>query len=452
MRPVVAVVVFVFSFLAPILSAQDAAESPVFKMEPFNVRAYSGKIRIVDGFTGKDYEGTHVVVTEFARSFNKILLGFHKKLVHDEVKHLEMRYQLGRDFEREVNQLSSTFGFGEFALDNRTWLTRERSILTRLVREPFFEIKTIVVWDLDRLGRDPAAKPANKYARDIHYDADAQRWERRITATWEVFFARNGGEPFHTEKRQGLNLETQCGFHFIELGLPLNVPPNAFGKVQLTYPIFFSSDATAKTDVTRLQENLVANLNYLYDPFSWVYRRHLRFRGGFIAECLSHIEEQRLPVRDREWFNPVLARFFSDVALVKLQGAREIYAYHLQQKRFSESPNTLGLGLDLLNWNDDEDRTATDRPEAAVRLALEHPHGFRFVLLDAYLRHGDAFVAKVRDLLRAPTSAQRAGDGRAVFTAAIEAVSGLSYAEFAQRAKATQEEQLNRFRVTRRNS
>ncbi len=449
MRRASVVALLLLSFLAPSLRAQDAAESPVFKMEPFNVRAYSGKIRIVDGFTGQDYEGTHIVVTEFARSFNKILLGFHKKLVHDEVKHLELRYQLGRDFEREVNQLSATFGFGEFALDNRTWLTRERSILTRLVREPFFEIKTIVVWDLDRLRRDPAAKPDNKYARDIHYEADTQRWERRITADWDVFFARNGGEQFRTEKRQGLNLETQCGFHFIDVGLPLNVPPNAFRKVQLTYPIFFSSDATAQEDVTRLQENLVANLSYLYDPFSWGYRRHLRFRGGFISDCLEHIQAQRVPVRDREWFNTVLARFFSDVALVKLQGAREIYSYHMQQKRISESPNALGVGLDLLNWNDGEDRTAVDRAEATVRLALEHPPGFRFVLLDAYLRHGDAFVAQVRDLLRAPASDGRTGDGRAIFTTAIEAVSGLSYTKFAQRAKATQEEQLNRFRVTR---
>jgi hypothetical protein len=449
MRRVPVVALLLWSFLVPHLCAQDAVESPVFKMEPFNVRAYSGKIRIVDGFTGRDYEGTHAVVTDFARSFNKILLGFHKKLVNDEVKHLEMRYLLGRNFEREVNQLSAEFGFSEFALDHKSWLMRERSILSRLVREPFFEIKTIVVWDLDRLRQDPAAKPDNKYARDIRADPETGRWERRITATWDVFFARNGGEQFSTEKLQGLNLETQRGYHFIELGLPLNVPPNAFRKVQLTYPIFYSHDATGSGEVTRLQENLVANLNHLYDPFSWVYRRHLRFRGGFLTECLEHIRAQRLPVRDREWLNPVLARFFSDVAIVKLQGAREIYAYHMQQKRHAESPNSLGLGLDLLNWNKGEARAATDRPEANVRLALDQPHGFRFVLLDAYLRHGDAFVAKVRDGLRASAAGGRDGDGRAIFTEAIEALSGLSYADYAARAKAAQEEQLNRFRLTR---
>lgn len=223
--------------------AEAPATDEVVKMEPFNVTAYKGKIPLVDGFTGKEYTGDNDVVFNFARSCNQLLLGYHKKLVLDEVKHLQFRLQLGRQFEQEMGRLSASFGFGRFALDHSNWLRRERAIVLRLIREPFFKIRALVVWDLDRLAPLAPAKPNSKYAADIRYDPATSRWERRVTARWDVFFYNNPNRPgsaFTTDKTQGLNLDTQRGFHFIEQGLPVQVPPGAFKEVSLTYPIFVS--------------------------------------------------------------------------------------------------------------------------------------------------------------------------------------------------------------------
>lgn len=437
------------ALLAPNLPAQDAPpEGNVIRLEPFNVTAYSGNIRIIDGFTGKDYEGTNPVVVGFARSFNKLLLGFHKKLVHDEVRHLELRDQLGQDFEREMRELSASFGFRKFKLDHSTWLSRERSIITRLVREPFFKIDALVVWDLARLNEIAPAKPKSKFAADIRYDTASGRWERRVTTKWEVYFWRKDDGEFYTAKAQGLNLDTQQGYHFIDNGLPVEIPPTAFKNVSLTYPIFVSDQQTGKQEVVRLQELLIANLNSVYDPFSWVNRRNLRFRGGFAQDCLDHVQEQRLPIDDRKWFDPVFSRFLSDVITIKLQSEREIYSFHMQQKRLGESPRKLGVKLDLLNWNPGEDRAAKDLPEAAAALNVEHPTGFRYVLIDAYQRFGDAFVDQLRQRLKAPRAKGETLQGRALFTEAIEQLAQMPYADFARRAQQTQEARLNQFRAT----
>ncbi len=417
-------------------------------MEPFNVTAYRGRIPIVDGFTGKDYQGSNDVVFNFAQSFNQLLVGYHRKLVLDEVKHLQFRVRLGREFEQEMNRLCASFGFGSFQLDSSTWLRRERAIITRLLREPFFKIKALVVWDLDRLRKSAPAKPDNKYARDIRYNGETGRWERRITATWDVFF-QNNRSPFSTEKIQGLNLDTQQGFHFIERGLPLNVPPSAFKEVSLTYPIFYSDQRVDETEVRRLQEAFIANLHDIYDPFSWMARRDTRFRGGFQSDCLDHIGAQRIPVDDREWFDAVFSRFLSDVVTIKLQGADEIYALHMLSKRLGESPRALGGGLDLLNWNKGEKREAPNRPEAEPRISLSNPSGFRFVLIDAHQRHGEAFLERIRARLLAQKERRERINGRAMLTQIIEELSGLPYSAFAERAKATQEANLVRHKLTR---
>jgi len=436
------------------LRAQEpAAGDEVIKMEAFNVTAYNGKIPIVDGFTGKDYTGDNDVVFNFALSFNKLLLGYHKKLVLDEVKHLQFRIKLGKEFEREMGQLALSFGFGGFTLDDSTWLRRERAIITRLIREPFFKIKALIAWDLDRLNKIAPKKPESKYAADIHYDAGAGRWERRITDRWDVsFFNRaigNRGNSFTTDKTQGLNLDTQRGFHFIERGLPLQVPSTAFQEVKLTYPIFYSDQAAGEKEGRYLQETFIANLYYIYDPFSWVARRDTRFRGGFGQDCLEHIKAQRITVDDRDWFDAVLARFLSDVITIKLQGAGEIYALHMLSKRLGESPRALGLGLDLLNWNKGEKREAMDKPEAEARISLTSPGGFRFVMIDAYQRLGEPFTAKIRSRLLAQKEARRSINGRAMLTQVIAELSGVPYEEFAQRAKITQEAHLAQHKLTR---
>jgi len=437
--------------LAP-LRAQDSASGKAIELEPFRVTVYSGKIPIIDGLTGKRYQGSNELVTQFAVSFNKLLLGYHKKLVLDEVKHLQFRIKLGAEFEQEMGRLTTSFGFKPFALDRTSWLSRERAIITRLVRKPFFKIKALVVWDLDRLNQSPPEKPTNKYARDIRFNAVTGRWERRITDQWSVSFRNNSNRPdniFQTEKTQGLNLDTQRGFHFIEVGLPGNVIPDAFHDVSLTYPIFYSESGSGKEGLRHLQETLVANLHFIYDPFSWVARRDVRFRGGFIQDCQEHIEDQRLNVDDRDWFNGVLARFLSDVVTIKLQGAEEIYSLHMLHKRLGESPRTLGLGLDLLNWNKGETREAADRPEAEARISLSNPAGFRYVMIDAYQQFGEVFVEKISNRLRGQKEVPPPIHGRTMLTNIIEELSGLSYDEFARRAKRTQEARLARFKITR---
>lgn len=434
------------------LGAQDTADDEVVKMEAFNVTAYHGKIPIIDGFTGKDYRGENDVVFNFAESFNKLLLGYHQKLVLDEVKHLQFRVKLGKAFEQEMGKLTASFGFGSFALDRSTWLRRERAIITRLIREPFFKIKALVAWDLERLKAMAPQKPDSKYAGDIRYNPGTGKWERRITDRWDVFFFNNPARrnsSFATEKTQGLNLDTQRGFHYIERGLPVNVPSGAFKEVKLTYPIFYSDQQAGEKELRYLQETFIANLYYIYDPFSWMARRDTRFRGGFSKDCLEHVQAQRIYVDDRAWFDPVFARFISDVVTIKLQGAEEIYSLHMLSKRLGESPRTLGVGLDLLNWNKGEKRSAIDKPEAEPHLSLTTHDGFRFVLLDAYQRFGTLLIDKIRSRLLAQKEQRQSIHGQAMLTQIIEELSGMPYADFAQRAKVTQEARLAQYKITR---
>jgi len=435
------------------IRAQDSAGDEVVQMEAFNVTAYNGKIPIIDGFTGKDYRGDNDVVFNFAQSFNKLLIGYHKKLVIDEIKHLQFRINLGKEFEREMGALSATFGFGKFTLDDSTWLRRERAIISRLFKEPFFKIKALIAWDVDRLNKIAPNRPESKYAGDIRYNPEIGRWERRITARWDVVFFQDRnkrGNSFATDKTQGLNLDTLKGFHYIERGLPVQVPPTAFQEVKLTYPIFFSDEQAGEKELRHLQETFIANLHFIYDPFSWVARRDTRFRGGFSQDCLEHIKTERIYVDDRDWFDAVFARFLSDVIIIKLQGAEEIYSLHMLSKRLSESPRSLGLGLDLLNWNKGEKREAVDKPEAEARISPASPGGFRYVMIDAYQQWGEVFMEKIRSRLHAQKELRQRINGRTMLTEVIEELSGKPYAEFAQQARLTQEARLAEHKVSDR--
>jgi hypothetical protein len=424
----------------------------VVTMEAFNVTAYGGRIKIVDGFTGKEYRGDHPLVFAFAESFNKLLIGFHKRLVLDEVKHMRFRLELGRRFEEEVNALGRGFGFRPFELDRSTWLSRERAIVTRLIKEPFFRIEALVVWDLDKLNATAPEKPRNKYAADIRYNAETKAWERRILTEWTVSYMRSANRTngmFNTIKEQGLNLDTMAGFHFIEVGLPGDVPSHAFRDVKLTYPIFFSDANTEEATLRKLQEQFVAHLFFIYDPFSWVARRDTRFRGGFVREIREHIERQRLPVDDRGEFDGVLAQFLSDVVTIKTQGMDEIHALQMLQKRLGESPAWLGVGLDLLNWNPREKREARDAPEATIRLTAGSPRGFRHVLIDAYQRFGDELTARIQSRLAEAAEARGKIGGMQMLRDVVAGLSGLPYEEFARRAVREQERLLARHRLTR---
>ncbi len=432
--------------------AEEAGPDGVVTMEAFNVSAYGGRIKLVDGLTGKEYRGDHPVVFAFAESFNPLLIGFHKRLVLDEVKHMRFRLELGSRFETEVNALCRLFGFDAFKLDRSTWLSRERAIVTRLIKEPFFRIDALVVWDLDQLNAMAPNKPRNRYAADLRYLPETKTWERRILTDWVVTFARNANQAngrFQTSKQQGLNLDTLAGFHFIDVGLPGDVPPHAFRDVRLNYPIFVTESDTRAETLRALQEKLVAHLLFIYDPFSWVARRDTRFRGGFMREIREHIESERLPVSDRQEFDGILAQFLSDVVTIKTQGADEIYSLQMLHKRLGESPNGLGVKLDLLNWNPGEKRRAKDEPEAVIRLGVGGARGLRHVLIEAYQRFGDTVVERIAARLEEQQKLGRKTFGVELVRAVVAEVSGEPYDQFAARAVKHQQEQLARHRLTR---
>ena len=419
-------------------------------MDAFNVSVYGGEIPIIDGITGKKYQGDNPIVFDFALSFNKLLLAYHKKLVVDEYKHMEYRLKLGDAFEAEMNKIGGPFGFKEFKLDRTDWMSREKAIVSRLINKPFFRIKSLIAWDLDQLNEVAPNKPKSKHSADINFDLASQTWERRVTARWNVFFYRNPSNlnsSFVTHKDQGLNLDTMEGFHRIDFGLPTNIPPFAFKEVDLTYPIFFSDANISEEELTRLQNTFVANLFYIYDPFSWIARRDTRFRGGFREDCQEHIENQRIPVSDRKWFDPVFSRFLSDVVTIKLQGAVEIYDLQMVSKRFWESPAILGTGLDLLNWNPKEKREAQDKPESKMWLNHKNGSGFRYVLVDAYQQFGNNLLNEIYNNL---TLAQRAGkkiNGKQTLHQILAKLSGMSFDEYGKQATKRQQAFLEEQRV-----
>lgn len=448
-RPLRLLLIVCLGWSLPYLTAQEtpATSGDVITMEAFNITTYSGKIPVIDGFTGKDYDGSNQVVVEFANSFNKLLLAYHRRLVTNEVKHLNFRYALGGQFEAEMTQLGASLGFRPFALEKSSWLTRERAIVSRLVNRPFFKINALVVWDVERLQDIAPAKPKNKYARDIRLNPETQRWERRVMARWNVSFPRGNNRSFFTEKDQGLNLDTLRGFHFIENGLPGDVPPQAFQDVKLTYPIFYAESVEDEATLRRLQQTFIANLHFIYDPFSWVARRDLRFRGGFLNECRDYLAQQRLPITDRDWFDPVLATLLSDLVTIKLQGVDEIYDYRMLSRYVRESPRSLGLGLDLLNWNSNENRTATDDPPKPVRLGAGSGEGFRFILIDAYQQFGDKLLDDIRARLAAARESRSKIGGQDMLHAVVAELAGEPFGKFSAAALRRQEIRLEEHRI-----
>jgi hypothetical protein len=353
---------FASLFLTLTLStlADDSLEfdGETFQLEAFVI--YEAPIDIIDGLTGEKYEGTNPILLDFADTINDLLLGFHKKLLINEIQHLNFRLEDGLVFEKELADLSASFGIKRFDVDHTKWMVKEKSILYRLNTEPFYKIEAMVYWNVDELNRRLPSKPQNKYAKDIHYNEEKEIWERRVTTHWKVAYVRppkgknRYGNPVNIEKFQGLNLDTNAGYHFSD-GLSGDVPPSGFKDVKLTYPVLINSTEPRAEQVRRLQETFVRNLIYIYDPFSWMARRDTRFRGGFYREISEATDRARFKVKDREWFDKVLARFLSDVITVKRHGPKEIYSLYALQ-RFNLSKNVLGEDLDLLNWNKGEKR------------------------------------------------------------------------------------------------
>ncbi|MDA0349634.1 MAG: hypothetical protein O3C43_14155 [Verrucomicrobia bacterium] len=446
-----------FALLLLTISGQSlsaAKEDPlkiggeVFELKPFVV--YEADVDIIDGHTGEKYEGTNDVVLDFADTFNLLLLGFHKKLLVYEINHLNFRLEDGKAFVSELTELAESFGITHFKVNHDNWLRREIAIVQRLSQDPFFKIEALVAWDLDRLNRNLPSMPTSKFATDIRYNETKEIWERRVTTEWRVShrtISKNGkkyGQPINVLKEQGLNLDTQEGFHILDRGLSAQVVPNAFKDVKLTYPIIVSSNEPKEEQVKRLQQIYIKNLTHIYDPFSWMARRENRFRGGFGNELLRHFKGRRYKISDREWFDPVLCNLLNDMITIKRHGTKEIYSLEAYQK-FEHSRNILGEDLDLLNWLTGEKRQGAGKsrnPKFSIK--FDNPGGARFIVLDAYMRYTDKFVNTLRDKL---TSLKKTANGREIIEQSIEEVSGIPMEKYIKMAIQAQSEMVMKYRI-----
>ena len=428
-----------------------AAETLEFDGQTYELDAfviYETPIEVIDGLTGEKYVGTNPILLDFADTFNDLLLGYHKKLLIHEIEHLNFRLEDGLAFEQDLKDISASFGIKGFDVDHTKWMIKEKSILYRLHTEPFYKIEAMIYWNLDELNRMLPNKPQGKYAKDIHYNEEKGIWERRVTTHWKVAYVRppkgknRFGNPVNIEKYQGLNLDTNEGYHFSQ-GLSNDVPPSAFKDVNLTYPVLINSTEAREEQVLRLQQTFVRNLIHIYDPFSWVARRDTRFRGGFYREMSEAVSKKRFKVNDRDWFDQVFARFLSDVITVKRHGAKEIYSLYALQ-RFHLSKNVLGEDLDLLNWNRGEKREGVhDKKNARVWINYKSPGGARFIVLDAYMRYTNKFVNTLRSNLE---NLKGKESGQEIFRRTIEEVSGVPFDKYEKNAIKAQKELIEKYR------
>lgn len=388
------------------LSGSGISEDPDFFVTLDTYVKYGGDIDVIDGLTGRAYHSDNAVVKAIHSSFPQIMGGLHAKLLELEARYMNFYLTQGVQHEQELAALAESFGITRFSMDRSRWMVREKAILQRLHNEPFFQIKELVIWEKEYLDED---LPDNKWAKNIRYNWDTQSWERRVLTQWNVNTVRvtqwNNGKlntnVQMVEKLQGLNLETNQGFHIMVGGRGLGqyVQPGDFSEVTVSYPIFVSRREDADEQIERLQKQIVENLSHLYDPFTWVARRSTRFRTAFSSELTNYFRERKYRVKDREWFDPVICHFLNDVVTVKRYGFKEVYDLYLTQQ-FANSKNVLGKDLDLLNWHPGENRQGEGvNRDRKIWLNFDRSGGARFVLLDAYLRYGDKFVDALREEL-----------------------------------------------------
>lgn len=418
----------------------------VIELSGFEV--FSKGIKLINGMTGKDYEGDHPVVLGFRREFDEILIRFHKRLLKTEYHHIKARSESIQPHIERLATLAASFGWEGFKVDG-PHLTREIAIFQRMIKDPFFTIDEIVVWDARELAMRGNQLPDNKYAKNIRFNEETEKWERRVLTKWNVSYPRinprNGNrEMFATHKEQGLNLDTNGGFHLIDRGLHADVPPSAFKDVRLEYPIVIDYVTNVGDEIEELKRDLVENLIFLYDPFSWVVRGNTRFRRGFRRQLQSHMEKQRINVSDRSWFNSLFAQFLDDIATIKIWGADEIYEYRILTS-IPKNKNQLGVDLDLLNWQKRERRSVSYDPEKPIRaphVSFGGPGSARFIMIDAYRRYGDKFLDALRTRI---LNIEDRTDPRDMILAAIEEVSGVSSEKYLTAAAKAQRAELERF-------
>ncbi|NDV61593.1 hypothetical protein G0Q06_03940 [Puniceicoccales bacterium CK1056] len=420
----------------------DYVDPSVFELEAFVV--YAGTIDVIDGFTGEPFNEDNPVVTAFREEFNQLLEGYHWTLLRSESEFMKMRIKLDTEFATDLEELAESFGIEGFERDKAKHLKIERAIFQRLMRDPFFRIEALIVWDLDKLKRMDGRHPTSEYAKDIRFNPDRGRWERRVTTRWEVGY-RQGETDWRTVvKEQGLNLDTNKGYHFINQPLNLWVTPQAFDEVKLTYPIFFNSEEATDLQVQRLKSTFLTNLTSIYDPFSWLMRRNVRFRGGFQGQLIKAVQRNRIRVSDREWFDRVLANFLNDVITIKYRGVNEIYDLAMLQK-VPVNRNVLGQGLDLLNWNPGEERSLNYDPtkQGPVNVNFNQAEGARFILLDAYRRHPDRLIEVFREKLN---NLKKRVSGKELVKEVLQEATGYPVELYIEKASEVQEQLLEQFR------
>lgn len=419
----------------------------IIEMAPFVV--YGGIIDTIDGFTELEYHENDAVVLGFREEFNNLLLGFHKKLLIDEHNHMTRTLEIEEGFHADLNSISASFGIRPVER-RKDMFHREKAITNRLVKDPFFIIDALIVWDADRLERYKERLPHSKYSKDIRFNKETGQWERRITTKWEVFFVRTDGRnPFYTEKFQGLNLDTNKGYHLIENGLPDDIVPHAFQKVNLTYPIFVNSYEPAAVQIERLQKTLIANLYQIYDPYSWIARRNLRFRirGKFQGDFKREMTRVKLPVTDRNWFDTVLSNLILDIVTMKYYGPAELYDHEMLQK-IAVNKNLLGTGFDLLNWNEGENRSIDYDPTRNnnVGVNFNNAGGARWVMVDAYRRYGMQVLDLIRQELNTLAYENRTMSGKQLVKKVLSQVTGTKADNYIKLAEKAQKQELEKFR------
>jgi hypothetical protein len=323
-------------------------------------------------------------------------------------------------------------------VEDDSWFLKERRILARLRKEPFFQIKELVVWHRDELSS--IGLRGNERAKNLRFNPEILDWERRVLTEWEVNI-RTRKSFRRVNKWQGLNLDTNRGFHISD-GLPTNISTSSFREVKVSYPIIVYSDRDEQEQIDHLQRLIVKNMSYLYDPFSWGAKRATRFRGRIAGELLKHMKDRSYRVTDREWFDPTICNFLNDVIALEIYGLKEIYDFYVV-KRFESNPNLMGEEMDPLNWNPGEEReTSKKRTNAKVWLNFNNPTGARFAMLDAYLRYGDVFLDNLRLKL---TSLKTKEAGRGIIEESISEVSGVPAKTYIKAALEAQADGIMRF-------
>ena len=430
------------------LSAQSAlSEAGVGDDDDFLIQLdayvkYGGDIDVIDGMTGKDYHSDNAVVKAIHSNFPKIMGGLHNKLLELEWRFMTVQMTIGKEHARRLSELASTFNIKGFSIDEDSWLRKERTILARLREKPFFQIKEIVVWEKE--GLSAIALRDNPRAQHLRFDPETLEWQRRVLTRWEVNIrARN--RYLETIKIQGLNLDTNKGFHISD-GLSNQVYTSAFKEVNISYPIIVSRSEDSQAQIDRLQRLIVQNLSYLYDPFSWGAHRKTRFRSRLYSDMRRHMENRSYKIKDRDLFDPLMSSFLNDVITLQIQGLDEIYDFYVV-RRFMNSRNLMGKDIDPLNWNEGEERKVSRMLNARrVSLNARNAEGMRFVLLDVYLRYGDAFLNDFRERL---VSLKTKGDIREIVHQSIEAVTGVEADTYIKAAIKAQVAGIESFKKSR---